>query len=29
MGSENHATVQIVIKDNEEDSKKDEAKKDD
>jgi hypothetical protein len=28
MGSENHATVQIVIKDNEEEVKKDEAKKD-
>jgi hypothetical protein len=27
MGSENHATVQIVIKDTEEDSKKDEVKK--
>lgn len=29
MGSENHATVQIVIKDNEEDPKKDEVKKED
>lgn len=27
MGSENHATVQIVIKDNDEDIKKDEVKK--